>query len=282
VRSYLAVIANAQPVATTDGVSATWLLVDQNGVPLFDAEDVVVKAVYLNGTLQSPSTYTNNNGSTNGAAPSGSITFATVPAAGRALTWSGTAQSYALNIVPVELAQYANSPIMVQLLKFMNQWIDPSVDIQGFYNTIWNIQTAVGIGLDIWGRIVGIPRTINLSDTSNYFGFEGGGSTITPFNDAPFYSGPVQGTLFTLADDAYRVLILTKALANISSFTAPSINKLLAFMFAGRGSCYVTELSAMQIQYTFNFALQPWEESVLLQPALMPRPAGVGVTIVVV
>jgi len=82
------------------------------------------------------------------------------------------------------------------------------------------------------------------------------------------------------------VLILTKALANISSFTAQSMNALLNFMFNGqgttRGSCYVLESATpMQISYVFNFALESWEAAVLEQASLMPRPAGVGVTITV-
>jgi hypothetical protein len=179
------------------------------------------------------------------------------------------------------LAQYANSPVITGLVDYTNQWIDPSVNIADFYRYVWNVLTAVGFGLDIWGRIVNVPRTINIPASQIYLGFKEALPDAQPFNQAPFYSGPQAGTLFTLGDAAYRVLILTKALANISSFTAPSVNALLQFMFTGRGSCYVLEISPMQIEYVFNFALQSWEAAILQQPSLMPRPAGVGVTIVV-
>jgi len=179
------------------------------------------------------------------------------------------------------LAQYAQSPILTGLIQAANAAIDPSADLNNFYANVWNIYTAVGFGLDIWGRIVNIPRTINIPPANNFFGFDEALPDAHPFNQAPFYSGVTPGTLYTLTDDAYRVLILTKALANISSFTAPSVNALLQFMFAGRGSCYVLEISPMQIEYVFNFALQSWEAAILEQASLMPRPAGVGVTIVV-
>jgi hypothetical protein len=185
------------------------------------------------------------------------------------------------NLEATILAQYANSPRIVALINYMNQWIDPTNDIDNFYANVWDVLTAVGFGLDIWGRIVNVPRTIQLTPLSDYFGFEEALPTSFAFNQAPFYSGPTQGQLFTLTDPAYRVLILTKALANISSFTAPSMNALLQFMFAGRGSCYVLDLGGMQMEYVFNFALQTWEASVLQQVSLLPRPAGVGVNIVV-
>jgi hypothetical protein len=179
------------------------------------------------------------------------------------------------------LAQYAQSPVLTSLIQAANAAIDPRADIQNFYSNVWDIYTAQGFGLDIWGRIVNIPRTINIPAANNYFGFKEALPNAQPFNQAPFYNGPVGGTLYTLTDDSYRILILTKALANISSFTAPSVNALLQFMFKGRGACYVLELSPMQIEYVFNFALQSWEAAILEQASLMPRPAGVGVTITV-
>lgn len=184
------------------------------------------------------------------------------------------------------LAQYATSPILTNLIQAANAAIDPQADFDAFMANVWNVNTAQGFGLDIWGRIVNIPRTINIPASNDYFGFDEASPNAEPFNQAPFYNGPQAGTLYTLTDDAYRVLILTKALANISSFTAQSMNALLNFMFNGqgttRGSCYVLEnATPMQITYVFNFALQSWEAAVLQQPSLMPRPAGVGVTITV-
>lgn len=184
------------------------------------------------------------------------------------------------------LSQYAQSPIIVALIQAMNGAIDPGADVSNFLATVWNVNTAQGFALDIWGRIVNIPRTITIPDSTDYFGFDEALPDAEPFDQAPFYNGPRGGTLYTLTDDAYRVLILTKALANISSFTGQSMNALLNFMFNGqgteRGSCYVLETATpMQIQYVFNFALKSWEAAVLEQASLMPRPAGVGVTITV-
>lgn len=209
------------------------------------------------------------------------ITFNTMPAFGDVFTWTGEGLSSTLDATATLLAQYANSPILMALVAYFNEWLDPSADLDNFYNLVWNVETAQGFGLDIWGVIVDVPRTIQLIPPNTYFGYKEATPGSYPFNNQPFYSGPQQGSQYTLSDPAYRILIMTKALANISSFTAPSVNNLLRYLFAGRGSCYVLELSPMQIEYVFNFALEPWEASILQQPQLMPRPAGVGVTIIV-
>ena len=68
-------------------------------------------------------------------------------------------------------SQYAASPTITALVDGVNSLIDPRSDIQLFYDNIFNPATAVGIGLDIWARIVGVERNIYLEDLSNNFGF---------------------------------------------------------------------------------------------------------------
>lgn len=282
-RAYTSINALSAPAQQISG-SASWQLCTQDGTPLFDPYNVVINQLYVDGVAVPPAEYINNSGSEDGSTPSGSVTFRAgyVPVSASAVTWDGVAENYAYTLAPAILAQYANSPSLLALMQAMNQWIDPAADVDLFYNNIWNIQTANGIGLDIWGRIVGAPRTIPLSDVNDYFGFNEGDGSFFPFNNDPFYAGPFGAGLYSLTDDAYRVYILTKAFANISNMSIPSMNALLNFMFAGRGSCYVAEgATPLSIEYTFNFALEQWEESIMLQPQLLPRPAGVVVSVVV-
>lgn len=238
-------------------------------------EVVTASGVAITGTA--PVTVTDYTVGNNG-----SVAFGQVPAKGATESWSGSITGYILDASATFLAQYANSPILTGLIQAFNAEIDPRGDITNFYDFVWNVQTAQGFGLDIWGKIVNIPRTIQLLPPADYLGFKEASPTSYPFGQAPFYGGAAMSTMtYSLSDPAYRVLILTKALANISSFTAPSVNALLRFLFAGRGSCYVLEQGPMEIQYVFNFELQPWESSVIQQPTLMPRPAGVKVNVLV-
>ena len=176
------------------------------------------------------------------------------------------------------MKQYAASPVIQQLIAdrdtyFPNSWQDQ------FYDNIWNIDTAQGIGLDIWGRIVVIGRNIQVP-VVDYFGFT---TTPTqswdPFGQQSFYTGPTSTTTFALADNAYRVLILAKALANIAQTNARNLNRILQQLFPGRGRAWVNDLGSMAMRYNFEFALEPWEMAVLTTGGVLPRPAGVGVTI---
>lgn len=185
-------------------------------------------------------------------------------------------------------AQFANSPTIAGLIEAMNQWLDPGADLQSFYDTIWNVDTATGVGLDIWGRIVDVSRQLQITTTPAYLGFVEAATPTTaatgpqPFGQAPMYNGPPATTTYTLADDAYRKLIMVKALANITNCTAGSLNELLLYLFAGQGRAYVHDTGAMMLRYVFEFDLSAVELAIMLNSGAVPRPAGVKATIMTI
>lgn len=183
------------------------------------------------------------------------------------------------DITPTILSQYANSPTLLALLESMNAYLDPGADIDAFYNLVWNVDTARGWGLDVWGRIVGVRRVLDVQQ-SDVFGFEEATPGSTTFGEGIFYSGgPTSGNV-ALSDTAYRKLILTKALANICDGSIPAINRVLMLLFEGRGDCYVTDGNDMTMTYTFTFVLTPVERAIVLLSNALPRPAGVASTVV--
>lgn len=170
------------------------------------------------------------------------------------------------------LSQYANSPVILALATAFADAIDQTPNIAAFFIDIWDIDTATGYGLDVWGRIVGVSRALTVP-ASGDFGFSDGG--YAPFGQGPFYSYSPASNTYLLADGAYRLLILCKALSNISASTAPAINAMLRLLFAGRGRCYSADLGAMQMMLAFEFPLRPYELAILTQSGALPRPAGV-------
>ena len=77
-----------------------------------------------------------------------------------------------INIQDTIASQYANSPIILSIIDTINDAIDPRFTIDDFYTILWNLRTATGWGLDIWGRIVGVNRTVQMLDpTAKYFWF---------------------------------------------------------------------------------------------------------------
>lgn len=179
------------------------------------------------------------------------------------------------------ISQYANSPIITTLITNFDEYIDQTANMDAFFDLIWNVDTAQGHGLDVWGRIVGVSRTLSvpISPSGDFFGFQEAGIGALPFNQGPFFSGSTLTNNFDLSDDAYRVLIFAKALANISDGSSKSINQLLLNLFEGRGNCYVIDNLDMTMEYHFAFTLTAVELAIVGQSGALPKPVGVAATV---
>lgn len=203
----------------------------------------------------------------------------------------GTPVSYAIsvprsnfNVDLTVISQYQNSPTLLRLVHNMAEYLNKGVDLATFYQFVWNVDTAVGFGLDIWGNIVGVSRLLQIPGSDPIVGFD---NADVPKDWYPMSEGrfAIEGevtTAYTLPDDAYRVLILTKALANIITTTGPALNQLLRNMFPGRGRAFVRDLGGMAMQFVFNFSLTPVEYAILTQSGVLPHPAGVFYSVVVI
>lgn len=205
------------------------------------------------------------------------------------------------------VSQYANSPIILQLIQNFDVYVDPTANINAFYNLLWRVDTAQGYGLDVWGRIVGVTRALQVAQ-GRWLGFKESTTVNSdPFNQSPFFFGATLTNNFLLSDTAFRLLIFAKALANISDGSIPSINHLLMSLFPNRGNAYVGDglfgkhlgfsamgttdadpfnqsafyngspLQPMTMAYIFEFALTPVEAAIVVQSGVLPRPPGVAV-----
>lgn len=92
-----------------------------------------------------------------------------------------------LDLWTTVLSQFANSPILTGLIESLSAQLDQRGNFNAFYRQIWDIATAEGYGLDVWGRIVGVNRILSVT-TGQFFGFSEaviqGDGTITTFDDA--------------------------------------------------------------------------------------------------
>ena len=179
------------------------------------------------------------------------------------------------------LSQYANSPALTSILKNAAEALDQTINLDAFYDNIFNIASAQGYGLDVWGRIVGVERAIEVQVTE-WFGFseaEPGslsfdttqvyfhtpalgfveGAGFSPFGQGSFnlgqqwgsngqaqgggafYNGSNLTAIYELPDRDYRTLIYAKAAFNITNGSIPAINRILMTLFPGRGNTFVTD-----------------------------------------
>lgn len=175
------------------------------------------------------------------------------------------------------IAQYSNSPVMLSLLDIVDREIKVCGFFDDFYRTVWNINTAEGVGLDIWGRIVGVNRKVR-NFMGVYWGFYEESLLIarpyhdtipyhddnTPYNDGlydanladdkqseQYYSAigmfrDLQGKNgkgedlmedYQFDDNDFRKMILAKAYANISDYSISSINYLLMALLTDNQCC---------------------------------------------
>jgi hypothetical protein len=173
-------------------------------------------------------------------------------------------------------SQYANSDVMIGWLTSFSGWIDANQQIDAFYDQEFNIATAVGYGLDVWGRILGIGRVLFIDIASPYVGFaESGDTNYKGWNQAPWYNGESLVGNYALSDDAYRVLLMAKAAANIWDGSTLGLNRILRILFPGQVA-YVTDNLNMTMHYVFGFTLTA-VQSAIINSGVLPRPSGVAI-----
>jgi Protein of unknown function (DUF2612) len=211
------------------------------------------------------------------------------------------------------ISQYATSPTLVQLITNINTWIDPSFNFNQFYDLVWDLDSALAndstYGLDVWGRIVGVDRQLDVG-VGSYFGFQEAGDR-TGYNQSPFYAGQPTTEIYSLTNQVFYTLILAKAASNITNGTIQAINAILRSLFPNRGNCYVTDgansmagiyfgfqeagdrtgynqgpfgdamptlPNNMTMVYVFEFPLEPYEVAIVTNSGVLPKPAGVLAT----
>ncbi len=186
------------------------------------------------------------------------------------------------------LSQYAASPTLSALIESLNDAIDPSVDLQNLYTNLFDISTAVGQGLKNWGQIVGVSQYLTVTATQVFLGFAEAhvaGDNLDSLGAAPMSPGAQSTQTLKLTDDAYRQLILVKALANICDMTAPSLNKLICAALGltpmGSSRAYTQDTGAMSQRYVLEFNPTPYQMAILLSSGVVPRSSGVAAWVLV-
>lgn len=184
------------------------------------------------------------------------------------------------------ISQFTNSPRIDALVALFDAAVGTDALFEMFYNELWNLDTAVSYGLDVWGRIVGIGRTITVG-SGDYFGYTGaivGGSVEASgdsFTAAIFYEGEQITSNFSLTDHSYRQLILAKAAANITDGSIPAFNHILMdILFPSRGNIYVVDNQDMTMTVKSTFRLEPVEQAIILTTGVLPVPTGVAMNLV--
>ena len=137
------------------------------------------------------------------------------------------------------IAQYANSPVLVKLDNGLKTLFNDSIFTTNWYNVVFNIATATGYGLDVWGKILNRNRSFVYNGTEYYLQ---GAQTI----------GGVSYTADEM-EDLYRMVLQITAMRYIGNASCSAINRVLEVVFNKYGKAYCYEYATMQIRYVIEF-----------------------------
>ena len=164
------------------------------------------------------------------------------------------------------ISQYANSPRFEKLRSGLVNVFDKDKTLQDWFNIVFNLKTAKGIGLDIWGKILNQSRSFmyyNADDQQYENIYLQGEQTI----DGVHYSSDE-------IEEIYRQVLFLKAMSNITNATLKSLNDMLLYYYQGRGRAYAINFGTMEIRFVFEFPVNKLEKAIFTSD-VMPRPTGV-------
>lgn len=164
------------------------------------------------------------------------------------------------------IAQYANSPKFVKLVNGLKDQFNNSKTIEDWFNVVYNLKTAAGFGLDIWGVILNQSRLISYDDN--------GVTEVVLLRGAQ----TIDGVSYTAEqmEEYYRLVLFLKSMCYITNATVKSLNDMLQFYFGGN-KVYVLEYNPMEIRYVFEVFLTKLEKAIFTSD-VMPKPTGVEVS----
>lgn len=115
--------------------------------------------------------------------------------------------------------------------------LQPLVDAQAFLASLtaaFDLDTAVGVQLDIVGQWIGRTRYLQVPLTGVYFSFDDGQGPRTGF-DQGVWQGPYDpaSAIIAMDDDSYRAILKLQAIANEWDGTIASIQAAFNAVFPG-------------------------------------------------
>ena len=184
----------------------------------------------------------------------------------------GQSNVYRTGLATIQ-SQYSASPRILALAALYWDKLNPAGEIQSLLDNMFNVATAKGYGLDVWGRIVGIKRaTVPVSGEYLAFDPEPLDNPLgDSWNNAPFNPLTAQGLA---TDPVFRVYVMVKAMMNIGNGSLADLNKYFSLMFPNSG-IKVIHAGTMIIR-VLDYDAVLTDAAILALKSIDWVPAGVG------
>jgi hypothetical protein len=185
--------------------------------------------------------------------------------------------SFSVDLLRAILWQYNDAARLQTLLTRKSEWYAEKHEEfwTDWTRDVFDLTTANEFGLSVWGIILNTPLSYGIpsSGARPVWGF---GEFNQNFNNGNF--GRDASGLAGLTFDQKRLVLRLRYFQLISDGTVPHINFVLREVF---GYGYVLDPENMTATYVFPTALPSAVIAVLQEFDLLPRPAGVDITILV-
>lgn len=197
---------------------------------------------------------------------------------------------YSVNLLRAILWQYEDADVLQSLLKQKQAWYDRTQTKfwDDWYRDVFNLETCNDFGLAVWAIILDMPL---------YYGTRGSGPRgVWGFEEFNYNHTPIRPPLnigYNFGRDAdgainlntfQRRLVLKLRYYQITSKgTVPEINFVLNQVFGafGRKAHVLDPLDMSTATFVFDFRPDKFTLEVLQKFDILPRPAGIGYTILI-
>ena len=188
---------------------------------------------------------------------------------------------YSVDLLQSLIWRYNQADLLESLIQQKQDWYTTNQTQfwQDWYDNVFNLQTANNFGCAVWAIILDIPissETAPPPAAGLYFGFDEYNSNFDNSNFAP--GDPLQPVLTLLQK---RLVLRLRYFQLVTNGVIPDINRFIQWLFAYDGFVYVVDNLDMSITYVFEF--DPGDDliSIFNLYDILPRPAGVSVSIVI-
>ena len=186
---------------------------------------------------------------------------------------------FSVDLLRNVLWQYDSTTALRGLVQQKNDWYAQYQQVfwEDWIRDVFDLNTANDFGLSVWAFILGIPLVVvsEPDPSKDPFGFA--------VDDLNFNNGNFADTggSFGLTTEQKRLVLKMRYFQLVTRGAAPEINEFLNYVF-GPGAAYVADGLNMTARYVFSTPLPSAVELVLTAFDLLPRPAAVGVDIVII
>ena len=154
------------------------------------------------------------------------------------------------------------------------------MSIKSLLNDNLSISTAKGIGLDLWGNLLHLSRYIPSDKGDNYAYFNFNSKNFKSNGGLIFYNAN-RPNYASLDDLYYRQLLLILYQGYFLNSDIPNLTLFSRESLSTYGNLYIRDSLKMDWQiYVFNSKIPVWLNFMMSNFDILPRPAGVGSTII--